>query len=100
MSISVVASMECRRDAGSVLSAELRKLVIASLKEDGCITCNVYQSQDEPSHFFIKEEWTSDAMLKKHRQTQHYKYFTHISPALLDHPAEIRIHKRLNRFIY
>ncbi|RFZ90377.1 antibiotic biosynthesis monooxygenase [Mucilaginibacter conchicola] len=96
MSISVVASLECRRDAGNVLSAELRKLVIASQKEDGCINCQVYQSQDQPSHFFIEEEWADDAMLKKHRQTRHYKYFTHILPALLNHPADVKVHKRLN----
>ncbi|MBL4676993.1 MAG: antibiotic biosynthesis monooxygenase [Mucilaginibacter sp.] len=96
MSISIVASLACRRDAASVLSAELRRLVKASQQEDGCINCRVYQSQDEPSHFFIEEEWVDDTVLKKHRQTQHYKYFTHISPALLDGPADIKVHKRFN----
>ncbi|TWR24578.1 antibiotic biosynthesis monooxygenase [Mucilaginibacter achroorhodeus] len=96
MSISVVASLACRRDAAIVLGAELRKLVLASLKEDGCINCQIYQSQEEPSHFYLQEEWTDAAKLKAHRQSQHYKYFNHISPALLYQPAVVKVQKRLN----
>ncbi|WP_369124770.1 putative quinol monooxygenase, partial [Mucilaginibacter sp. 10I4] len=43
MSISLLASIHCKKDAEGAFDTELKKLVEASLKEEGCLAYELYQ---------------------------------------------------------
>lgn len=95
MSISLLASMHCKKDAEGAFDTELKKLVEASLKEHGCMAYELYQYKDEPTKYVIEEEWADEDALSRHMEAAHYKYFVHISPALLVTPADVKILTRL-----
>lgn len=95
MSISLLASLHCKKDAEIAFDTELKKLVNASVKEDGCQAYELYQYKDEPTKYVIEEEWRDETALALHLETAHHKYFVHISTALLEKPAEVKILTRL-----
>ncbi|RWY47977.1 putative quinol monooxygenase [Mucilaginibacter gilvus] len=95
MSISLLACLHCKKDAEVAFDTELKKLMNASVKEEGCLAYELYQYKDEPTRYVIEEEWKDEDALSRHMETPHYKYFVHISPALLKKPAEVKILTRL-----
>ncbi len=90
-----MASLHCKKDAEVAFDIELKKLVNASAKEEGCLAYELYQYKDEPTRYVIEEEWTDEEALSRHMETPHHKYFVHICPALLEKPAEVKILTRL-----
>jgi len=46
--------------------------------------------------YIVIDQWESEEALAKHQASPHFKYFIHISPALLANPVEI---KSLNRLV-
>ena len=95
MSVSLLASLYCKKDAEAAFDTELKKLVEASKKEPGCMAYELYQYKDEPTIYVIEDEWEDDDALAMHMETPHYKYFVHIAPALLAKPADVKILTRL-----
>jgi len=96
MNISVIAILTSRRDADAAFQIELKKLLNATLAEDGCLSYEIYEYNDEKCKYIVIDQWESEEALTKHQATPHYKYFMHIAPALLANPIEI---KALNRLI-
>ena len=60
-----------------------RKLEEATRKEAGCLVYTFYADRDDPSTFFIFEEWESDEALQRHFQTDHMKAFLQEAPKIL-----------------
>ena len=96
MTISVIATLCCRKEAEAAFQAELKKLLKATLAEDGCLAYEVYECADEKGEYIVIDQWESEEALGRHQRTPHYKYFMHIAPALLAGPIEI---KALNRLV-
>ncbi|MVN92854.1 putative quinol monooxygenase [Mucilaginibacter aquatilis] len=95
MSTKVIAMLHCTADAEEPFEMELKRLVEASLLDEGCIKYELFQYEHEDCHYVIIEEWQDDNALKKHQDSPHYKHFLRISPVLLKNPAEVKILKRL-----
>jgi quinol monooxygenase YgiN len=95
MSVSLLTSLHCKKDAEGAVDTELKRLVDASKQEQDCIAYELYQYKDEPTRYVIKEKWENEDALALHMETPHYKYFIHISPALLETPADVKILTRL-----
>lgn len=49
-----------------------RELTEASRKEPGCVMYLVHRHSDDPSHFFIYEQYKDAAALEAHRKTPHF----------------------------
>jgi quinol monooxygenase YgiN len=49
-----------------------RQLTKASRQEPGCLIYVVHRHSDDPSHFFIYEQYKDEAALEAHRQTSHF----------------------------
>jgi quinol monooxygenase YgiN len=96
MTISVIATLCCRREADAAFQAELKKLMSATLAEEGCLSYEVYECTDEKGQYTVIDQWESQDALNTHQKTPHYKYFMHIAPALLAGPIEL---KSVNRLI-
>ena len=91
MNVSLIALLTSKDDAVATLQMELKKLAVASRAEDGCLQYDLNHCQEPSNQFAIVELWESKEALDKHRLTPHYKYFTHIAPALLCAPVEHKI---------
>lgn len=48
-------------------------LAKAARAEPGCAMFLVHRHRDDPSHFFIYEQYRDDAALQTHRETDHFK---------------------------
>ena len=95
MSVCLLSSLHCKKDAEAAFDTELKKLVDASLTEEGCVAYELYQYKDETVRYVIKEEWRDEDALSSHMESAHYKNFVRVSPVLLEHPAEVKILTRL-----
>jgi quinol monooxygenase YgiN len=95
MSVKLIALLHSNTDAEDTFELELKKLVEASVKEEGCLQYELYQFDDERCHYVIMEEWKDEASLKLHHDTPHYKNFGRVAPVLLSKPVEVKMLTRL-----
>lgn len=95
MSTKVVAILHCNTDAEEAFELELKKLVEASLLDEGCIKYELYQYQHENCRYIVIEEWQDEQALKKHQEAPHYKHFGRVSPVLLAEQPQIKVLERL-----
>lgn len=96
MTISVIATLCCLKENDAPFQAELKKLLDATLAEEGCLSYEIYECAEEKGKYIIIDQWKDQDALNKHQHTPHYKYFMHIAPALLAGEIEI---KALNRLV-
>ena len=90
MKINLIAILTCKKDALATIQMELKKLAVASKAEEGCLLYELYNCEEMPTQYVITELWGNEDALKRHKETPHYKYFTHIAPALLVNPVELK----------
>jgi quinol monooxygenase YgiN len=95
MNISVIVILTCQADTDETLQIELKKLIKASLSEEGCLSYEIYECNEQKGQYIIIELWKNEEALNKHQESPHYKYFVHIAPALLTCPVEIKTLTRL-----
>ncbi|MBV8150489.1 MAG: antibiotic biosynthesis monooxygenase [Candidatus Eremiobacteraeota bacterium] len=57
-------------------AALLGKMQAASRTEPGCIAYSVHRLNDDPTSFWLHEEWVDQASLDAHMKTQHFLDFS------------------------
>jgi (4S)-4-hydroxy-5-phosphonooxypentane-2,3-dione isomerase len=55
--------------------AAIKENGAASVKEPGCKRFDIINLASDPNHFFLYEVYESEAALKAHRETDHFKKF-------------------------
>ena len=73
MTIRVVAHITAKPDTVDQTRELLMSLIDPTRAEDGCVTYELLQNNDDPTDFTFVEEWTSDAALDEHLATEHLK---------------------------
>ncbi len=73
--ITVVARLAARKESVETVKRELLKMVEPTRKEAGCIEYHLCQDNKDPAVFVFYEIWESTAVLEKHKDTDHYKYY-------------------------
>src|ERR1700753_4204804 len=53
--------------------AAIKENGAASVKEPGCKRFDIINLASDPNHFFLYEVYESEAALKSHRETDHFK---------------------------
>jgi quinol monooxygenase YgiN len=71
----VFAKVVARPDAVESVKSELLKLISPTRKENGCLSYNLHQDNDEPTVFVFHETWESLNCLEKHMNTDHFKKY-------------------------
>lgn len=71
--LAVVAKIVAKKDLMASVKSELLKIIPPTRKEDGCISYNLFQDNDNPAVFFFFENWESAEHLEKHMNTAHFK---------------------------
>jgi quinol monooxygenase YgiN len=95
MTVKLIAILHCQTDAEETFEQELKRLVEASVAEDGCLKYELYQYENERCRYVIQEEWQDETALKKHQESPHFKNFARVAPVLLVKPAKIKTLTRL-----
>ncbi|MFD1258805.1 putative quinol monooxygenase [Mucilaginibacter terrae] len=95
MSVKVITILHCNHDAEDTFEQELKRLVEASVHDEGCIEYQLNQYKDEPCCYIIIACWQNEKALIKHRETRHYKHFVRVIPVLLLQPPHIKTLVRL-----
>ncbi|MFY9173896.1 MAG: putative quinol monooxygenase [Peptococcia bacterium] len=65
------------------------ELVAETRKEEGCISYQLFQDNQNPDLLFFIEEWTNGEALNAHRETKHFKDCGAKLPDLLAKDMEI-----------
>ena len=72
--LTIVANIKAKADKIELVKEELLKLVALTRAEDeGCITYNLHQDNENPAHFLVYENWESNELLQKHIDSEHFK---------------------------
>lgn len=71
--LTVIATIRVKPGHEAAARAILHALIEPTLAEDGCVSYDLHQRQDQPDVFVFVETWTSKAALDAHLQTPHLK---------------------------
>lgn len=74
--IVIIARLKAEEGLEEGLLTELRSLVEASQKEEGCIQYTLHRLEDVPTDFMIYEIWESQKSLDEHTLQPHYLNFS------------------------
>ncbi|MCZ6835961.1 MAG: putative quinol monooxygenase [Planctomycetota bacterium] len=88
--LHVVAHFSAKSEAIEKVKDLLSGLLVPTNQEEGCLRYELLQSKDSPTDFTFVEEWTSDAALDAHLQTDHILSVLGEIPQYLDGDVDIR----------
>jgi quinol monooxygenase YgiN len=90
MTVRVIAHIKAKPETIQATRELLTTLILPTRIEEGCITYQLYQNEDDPTDFTFIEEWTSDEDLDAHLQSDHLKRFLVDGADLFAAPPDIR----------
>jgi len=88
-SLTVIAYIFAKRGEEQRVRAELLSLVDETRKEKGCINYDLHESEENPAHFLMYENWRSAADLEVHARSAHLRDFGSDMGQFLEKPPEI-----------
>jgi len=71
--IYVIAELRLKPGMAEKAAAEARKVVAATVKEDGCLAYDFHLSVSDPTRLVAVERWTSREALSRHMDQPHLK---------------------------
>src|SRR3546814_9311383 len=72
------------------LGRRLRRLVVPSRREPGCISYDLHRADNDPDLWMVYENWRSTDDLQAHLATAHMRAFIAEAPFLVEGPLELR----------
>ena len=88
--LRVVAHLTAKPDKIEETREALIELIKPTRDEDGCVRYELTQNNDDPSDFTFVEEWTCDASLDEHLQSEHIRKLQSRADELFAAPPDIR----------
>ena len=88
--LTLIAELRAKPGSEAQLGERLLQLVEPSRTEAGCINYDVHQSDDDPAHWVVYENWRSEADLDAHLKTPYLVQFAQACTALLREPMVLR----------
>jgi quinol monooxygenase YgiN len=84
--VIVISHVRARRGYEAIVRDTLKKLIIPSLAEEGCLEYKVFESAVDATFFVSYQVWASEKHRKAHGDTAHMAGFRRIAPTVLDGP--------------
>lgn len=81
--IKVMATLIAKSDKVAETSAALSSLVAPTREEAGCISYELFQSDDDPTEFVTIEEWDDQASIDAHMGSDHIAAALAAAPDIL-----------------
>ncbi|WP_230657164.1 putative quinol monooxygenase [Psychrobacter sp. I-STPA10] len=77
--LTIVANIIAKEDKIELVKTELSKLIAPTRAEQGCISYDMHQNNENPAHFVFYETWQDEAVMQQHLDSQHVKDFLAVS---------------------
>lgn len=90
MTLRVVAHLTAKSDKIEETRHALLSLVDKTRAENGCITYELMQNNDDSTDFTFVEEWSSDDALNIHLESEHIAQLRARADELFAAPPDIR----------
>ena len=88
--MTLLVTVRVRADGLATVRDELRKVVRATRKEDGCLIYEVHEATADPGRIVFYERWSSPAHLARHQAQDFMTSFTEAGlPYLLGEPDTV-----------
>lgn len=81
--IKVMATLIAKADKVEETQTALASLVAPTNDEEGCISYELFRSDDDPTEFVTVEEWTDQAAIDSHMGSDHIAAALAAAPELL-----------------
>lgn len=72
-----------------------KELVQETLKENGCISYEMYQSEGDENVLTMIEQWENKEVLKAHMASEHFKRIVPLMNEFMDKKPEMDIYKKV-----
>mgnify|MGYP005811333915 CR=1 FL=1 len=69
--LTIVANIKANADKIDLVKAELLKLIATTRAEEGCITYDLHQDNENRAHFMFYENWQTRELWQTHMNNQH-----------------------------
>lgn len=73
--LTVMAKILAKEGERELVKTELLKLIDITRKEEGCISYDLHQDNENPNLFLFFENWESRELLEKHLKTKHIQAY-------------------------
>ncbi len=93
--IKVIATLIAKADKVTETRAALSSLVAPTTQEPGCISYELFQSDDDPTEFVTIEEWTNQAAIDSHMGSEHIAAALAAAPEILAADPKITIFTKI-----
>lgn len=93
--VKVMAKSYVKGDKLERLLELSKELVEKTVKEEGCISYELFQDLKDPKALIIIEEWESEEALKKHMASEHFTRLVPQMNELREKPSEVNVCKKL-----
>jgi quinol monooxygenase YgiN len=88
--LRLIAIIKSKPEQIEATRAMLAGLVEPTRREPGCISYELLLNREDPTEFVFVEEWTDEAALAAHFETDHLKAALRIFPELAAAPLDLR----------
>ena len=73
--LTVMAKILAKPNKSEFVKSELLKLIAITRAEEGCISYDLHQDNENPNLFLFFENWESRELLEKHLKTKHIQAY-------------------------
>lgn len=89
--LTVLAQFKSKEDKIDQAKAALSALLEPTQQEEGCISYDLHQDHQNPSHFFLYENWQDKSLLDAHLQSPHLQAFLARQDELFAEPLQLTL---------
>ena len=93
--IKIVAKNYIKEDKIDEVLEHMKELVAITVKEEGCISYEMYQDEKDKSILTMIEEWESKEALNKHMSSEHFKRIVPIIGEFAEKAGETNLYKKI-----
>ncbi|MGI5997269.1 MAG: putative quinol monooxygenase [Lutispora sp.] len=93
--IKVVSKHFVKEDKVEEFIENAKRMVEATVKEEGCISYGLFQDENDPKILTFIEEWEDKEALEKHKTTEHFKSVVPFLKTLDERPGDLNTYKKL-----
>lgn len=89
--VTVIAEFRALPGDEDHVRRTLVKMIEPTRREPGNINYDLHQVQDDPTAFFLYENWRSQTDLDQHMRQPHFKQMDHELAGTLRHPYSVTL---------
>jgi quinol monooxygenase YgiN len=87
--LSIIAVLKAKEGKREGLKSALQALISPTRQEEGCLDYALFQLQDSPDVFYMRESWKGQEALDAHIALPHFQAFVQQMDALLAEPLQL-----------